>query len=247
MAATQLAQRMIDETQNSLNPTCTGTTVVALAYDGGVAIVADRLASYGKTARYKGVSRIYRLNSSTMIGFGGDHADFQFIQNLIQRRAHDYKAMCGDPDAELAPKAVHSYLTALLYYRRSRFNPLWNTLVVVGMQPEEDGEKKPFIGIVTLKGVAYEPKYVATGLGAMLLQQSLETEVRKKMGNNAEKLTKDEATALLRKSMELVYLHDCLAHNEFEIGLVTADEATVGAPEQIVGNWEMAETNCNYE
>jgi hypothetical protein len=95
--------------------------------------------------------------------------------------------MCGDPDAELAPKAVHSYLTALLYYRycnwqlarvltlrddfsRSRFNPLWNTLVVVGMQPDEDGEKKSFIGIVTLRGVAYEPKYVATGLGAMLLQ-----------------------------------------------------------------------------
>jgi 20S proteasome subunit beta 7 len=64
--------------------------VVALAFDGGVAIVADRLASYGKTARYKGVSRIYRLNSSTMIGFGGDHADFQFIQNLVQRRAYDF-------------------------------------------------------------------------------------------------------------------------------------------------------------
>lgn len=42
--------------------------------------------------------------------------------------------------------------------------------MVVGMQPDEEGEKKPFIGIVTLKGVAYHPKFVATGLGAMLIQ-----------------------------------------------------------------------------
>uniref|UniRef100_A0A914WW96 Proteasome subunit beta n=1 Tax=Plectus sambesii TaxID=2011161 RepID=A0A914WW96_9BILA len=249
MAAHQVAHRIAEENQRTLNPTCTGTSVVAVTFDGGVAIVADRVASYGKTARYKGVSRLYRLNSSTLIGFGGDHADFQFIQNLIYRRAHDYKAMCGDPDAELSPMAVHSYLTALLYYRRSRMNPLWNTLVVVGTQPDDEGVKKPFIGIVTLKGVAYHPKYVATGLGAMLIQQSLETEFRKHQATyGAEtKLTKDEAVGLLRKAMELVYYHDCLAHSEYEIGVVTTEDAAVLPPEELVGNWAMAETNCNYE
>jgi hypothetical protein len=48
-------------------------------------------------------------------------------------------------------------------------NPLWNTLVVVGMQSNGD-EKKPFIGVVSLRGVAYTPNFVATGIGAMLVR-----------------------------------------------------------------------------
>lgn len=107
------------------------------------------------------------------------------------------------------------------------------------------------------------------------MQQSLETEFRKHVVNGVEtKLTKDEATDILRKSMELVIYHDCLAHNEvgrlsspfllpgdiflllltsrcfcfqFEIGIVTANDSTVLPPEEVVGNWAMAETNCNYE
>lgn len=31
-----------------------------------------------------------------------------------------------------SPKAVHSWLTRVMYNRRSRMNPLWNTVVIGG-------------------------------------------------------------------------------------------------------------------
>jgi 20S proteasome subunit beta 7 len=91
--------------------------VIAVAFDGGVAVLADRIVSYGKMAKFRQTSRIYRINSCTLISFGGDHADFQLIQNMLQRRSYEFKAECGDVDAEMPPVAIYSYLNALLYNR----------------------------------------------------------------------------------------------------------------------------------
>ncbi len=65
------------------------------------------------------------------------------------------------------------------------------------------------------KGVAYETKSVATGLGAMLLNQLIETDVRAREA----KMSRDEALNLLRKSIELSVYHDCVADFEFNLSV----------------------------
>ncbi len=64
--------------------------------------------------------------------------------------------------AVLSASALHGYLTSLLYYRRTKMNPIWNTLIVAGVQQEENGVS-PFIGVITQRGVAYTTEHVATG------------------------------------------------------------------------------------
>jgi len=64
----------------------TGTSVLGVKFDGGVIIAADTLGSYGSLARYRTVSRLLRVNDTTVLGSGGDYADFQFIKSIIEQR-----------------------------------------------------------------------------------------------------------------------------------------------------------------
>jgi 20S proteasome subunit beta 7 len=60
--------------------------VLALAYDGGVAIAADVLGSYGSLARYRNVPRLLKVNDQTVVGVMGDYADFQYLQAIIEQK-----------------------------------------------------------------------------------------------------------------------------------------------------------------
>ncbi|CAD5207288.1 unnamed protein product [Bursaphelenchus okinawaensis] len=228
-------------TTHTLNPTVTGTTALAVAYDGGVAIVTDRVASYGKTARYKQIPRQYRVNENVVVAFGGDHADFQWLQNVIERVEEEHKTY--DRSIKVTPRGLYNYLTSLLYYRRTKMDPLWNTLIVAGMNPEPTyDELAPFIGVITQRGVAYEAKSVATGLGQMLLNESMERTIREE-----GKLTKDGALNLLRETVKLGYYHDCCADNEIDLSVVDKEGTHLLKPERFIGDWSLAEYNCQYE
>uniref|UniRef100_A0A1I7XP16 tRNA-dihydrouridine(16/17) synthase [NAD(P)(+)] n=1 Tax=Heterorhabditis bacteriophora TaxID=37862 RepID=A0A1I7XP16_HETBA len=283
------------------NPTCTGTSVIAIQYDKGVIVMTDRVVSYGKTARYKNVSRQYKVNDNIIVAFGGDHADFQWLQNVIERQVCLFLNLempfllsllqvlqWQSIGQTMGPKPLHAYLTSLLYSRRCKMNPLWNTLIVAGIEEEEKHSTEmstPFIGVITqkvltiyiyicaykfhvivfkyfstfllkpaykrqLKGVAYQTKHVATGIAAMLLNQAVEDEWKKKETCTLQgsQLSRSEAEAVLRKSLELTIYHDCCADNDFELGIVDTDEGvTLGKQETIIGDWSIAETNCQYE
>ncbi|KAF0024078.1 hypothetical protein F2P81_022880 [Scophthalmus maximus] len=149
--------------RHTLNPMVTGTSVLGVKFTGGVMIAADMLGSYGSLARFRNISRLMKVNNNTILGASGDYADYQHLKQVIEQMVID-EELLGDGHS-YSPKAVHSWLTRVMYNRRSKMNPLWNTVVIGGFY---NGES--FLGYVDKLGVAYEAPTVATGFGAYLAQ-----------------------------------------------------------------------------
>jgi len=63
----------------------TGTSVLGVKFEGGVVIAADMMGSYGSLARFRSISRLLRVNDSTVLGASGDYADFQYLTQIINQ------------------------------------------------------------------------------------------------------------------------------------------------------------------
>uniref|UniRef100_A0A8B9G6I1 Proteasome subunit beta type-4 n=1 Tax=Amazona collaria TaxID=241587 RepID=A0A8B9G6I1_9PSIT len=129
-----------------------------------------------------------------------------------------------------SPKAIHSWLTRVMYNRRSKINPLWNTVVIGGFY---NGES--FLGYVDMLGVAYEAPTLATGYGAYLAQP-LMREVLEKKPN----LTQEEARDLIERCMKILYYRDARSFNRYEIAIATEKGVEVEGPLTLEANWDIA-------
>lgn len=76
------------------------------------------------------------MGDSTVIGASGDMSDFQYIQGLLDELV-TAEFTAGDGN-DLGPAEVHEYLARVLYARRSKMNPLWNSILVGGVK---DGKR----------------------------------------------------------------------------------------------------------
>jgi 20S proteasome subunit beta 7 len=64
----------------------TGTSVLGVKFDGGVILAADTLGSYGSLARYRDCPRVMKVNDCTVLGGGGDYADYQHLKSVIEQK-----------------------------------------------------------------------------------------------------------------------------------------------------------------
>ena len=93
-------------------------------------------ASYGSLARFKDIRRLHAVGTSTVIGASGDMSDFQAIQALLDEIVTDEFTHTDGHD--LGPAEVHEYLSRVMYSRRSKIDPLWNSILVGGFR---DGKR----------------------------------------------------------------------------------------------------------
>lgn len=115
--------------QRTTYPMVTGGSIVGLKYAGGVMVAADTIASYGSLVRYDGVLRMAEVGiaKDCVLAAGGDHSDYQYMLKIIDQKATTDFAI--DDGASLSPAALHSWLTRIMYQRRSKMDPLWNRCV----------------------------------------------------------------------------------------------------------------------
>uniref|UniRef100_A0A8C4Z7Y3 Proteasome subunit beta n=2 Tax=Gadus morhua TaxID=8049 RepID=A0A8C4Z7Y3_GADMO len=221
--------------RHTLNPMVTGTSVLGVKFTGGVVIAADMLGSYGSLARFRNVSRLMKVNDSTILGASGDYADYQYLKQVLDQMVVD-EELLGDGHS-YTPKALHSWLTRVMYNRRSKMNPLWNTVVIGGFYKGES-----FLGYVDKLGVAYEAPTVATGFGAYLAQPLM----REFLENKVE-VTQAEARALVERCLKVLYYRDARSYNRHEIAIVTEKGVEIIGPLSSETNWDIAHMVSGFE
>ena len=213
--------------ERTLNPYVTGTSVLAFKYKGGVLVASDTLGSYGSTKRYKSVQRVARVNARALVGASGEISDFQ--HTLKDLEALVTEDACHDDGVQLQPREVFSYLCRSMYQRRSKMDPLWNSLVVAGWEGGAEGGRG-FLGTVDLLGVHYEDDTVATGFGNHLARPLFREADTTQLGEA-------EAVKLMEDALQVCYYRDKNSINKFQIGKVTAEGVSISEPYSLSTDW----------
>ncbi|KAI3672800.1 hypothetical protein L6452_38900 [Arctium lappa] len=211
------------ESQRTQYPYVTGTSVIGIKYKDGILMAADMGGSYGSTIRYKSVERLKQVGKHSLLGASGEISDFQeILRYLDELILHDNM---WDDGNSLGPKEVHNYLTRMMYNRRNKFDPLWNSLVLGGVK---NGHK--YLGSVSMIGVHFEDNHVATGFGNHLARPILREEWK-------EDLSFEEGVKLLEKCMRNLLYRDRSAVNKLQIAKITEDGLTISQPYSLKTFW----------
>lgn len=129
---------------------------------------------------------------------------------------------------ELTPKEIHQYLVRVMYGRRNRFDPLWNSIVVAGVR---DG--KSYLGLVDLVGTHYEDNTIATGFGAHLALPLM----RKEWDSKDGKLTKEDARKVLEASLKVLFYRDARSLNKIQIATIEESSIEISEPYSLETEW----------
>lgn len=124
----------------------------------------------------------------------------------------------SSPDkARLCAANLHRYLSKLMYNRRSKFDPLWNHLLIAGL----DDDDKPFLAATDLLGSTYSSPSLATGFGAMLAQPIMRKYAPDE--ESALKLTQEEAVNIIKECMKVLFYRDARSLDAYSMAIVTKD------------------------
>ncbi|BHF83176.1 Proteasome subunit beta type-4 [Sparganum proliferum] len=188
------------------------------------ASVIDVLVSYGSLARYTNFDRVAKL----------------LLRHIQQQTLLDNLLNDG---FTTSPQALHSWITRVMYNRRSQFNPLWNTYLVGGVS----SDNKPFLGYSNMLGVSFTENCVATGFGAYLVAPTLRRFLDTKANGDPDQLSYEDALMAIKESLMMLYYRDCRAYGVYKLAHVTKDGVEVSEDQKLETDWQIAEAVAGYE
>ncbi|KAI1747950.1 proteasome endopeptidase complex, beta subunit [Xylaria castorea] len=243
--------------QHTQSPIVTGTSVLGMKFKDGVVIAADNLASYGSLARFTDVKRLRTFAQSSVVGFGGDVSDMQYLDRHLTELAIDEAyassgsssstttttttTTAGGAQPTLNARNLHKYLQKLLYRRRSKFDPLWNSLLVAGL--DESGA--PFLAAADLLGTAFSSPSLATGFGSMLAQPIMRRLVPDEA--SVASITREQAVECVRECMKILFYRDARSIDAYSLAIVTKDGVELSETEKLENqSWAFADRIKGY-
>jgi 20S proteasome subunit beta 7 len=174
---------------------------------------------------------------SSTPGAGSDGSDATGKEGAA---ADDGAAVVRDA-VRLNAQNLHKYLGRFMYRRRSDFNPLWNQVLVAGL----DGDGRPFLSSVDLLGTTFSAPTLATGFGAHLAQPILRRLVDDEAG--VARVDRAAAEAAVRECMKVLFYRDARSLDRYSLGVVTRDGVELSFDEKLEEqSWAFAEGIRGY-
>jgi len=235
----QIDAPMLGPKQRTLSPAVTGGAILAVKYDTGVMVAGDTLGAYGGLHRFRDIRRVVRLNENVIVTYTGDTADFQHLQDMLEGMQREYDMI--DDGSKLGPIEVYNVLERIMYNRRSKNNPYWNTLVISGYDVNAD---EPFLGQIDSQGTSFQAKLIGTGFGGFLVGPLMERQleaVGEGLPNRAQ------AEEIMQRSLKVLYYRDKSTYNNWSIGFAEKNNSVVNEPKKLETNWRIADQIHGYE
>lgn len=204
-------------------------------------LTAAVTASYGSLARFTDVKRLRKFNDQVVVGFGGDVSDMQYLDRLLNSLDIRENYSSSDPETQLNAKNLHKYLAKVMYKRRSDFNPLWNHLLIAGL----DGDEKPFLASADLLGTTFTSPTLATGFGAHLAQPIL----RRTLPDEASvaNVSEEDAVQLVKECMKVLFYRDARSMDKYSIAVIKKGGVELKENEKLENqSWAFAEQIRGY-
>lgn len=136
-------------------------------------------------------------------------SDFQYVQRML--RSLMIKEDLASDGHVLSTPQLFGYLSQVMYARRSKVDPLWNSFVVGGVDRLNDFE--PFLAYVDLLGTTYESSSIATGFGSYIAVPLLRRVVDETPGGEKE-LSEEKAREAIETCMKVLFYRDARSLNK---------------------------------
>lgn len=167
-------------------------------------------------------------------------SDMQYLDRLLA--SLDIRENYSSDGHTLNAKNLHTYLAKILYKRRSDFNPLWNMILVAGL----DEDDKPFLSLADLLGTTYSAPTLATGFGAHLAQPLLRRLVPEDDAS-VPNITKEQAIEAVKECMKVLFYRDARSMDRYSIAVVTKDGIDLKENEKLENqSWAFADQIRGY-
>jgi 20S proteasome subunit beta 7 len=172
-----------------------------------------------------GVVRLHVVSGDCVVGIGGDLSDQDEILTMLGNLTNDQ--YCLNDGYVLGPRAMYSYLSRVMYNRRNKMDPLWNSVVFGGV----DADGSPMLGLVDLHGAHFESEVIATGyglhMGLPLLRKAWRPD-----------LTVAEAIPVVEDIMKVLFYRDARTSDRIQTAIVqAAGSAAVAPPKVLDSKW----------
>lgn len=163
------------------------------------------------------------------------------LTDLAIDEAYDYTPSSDSSSGHLNAANLHKYLSKLMYSRRSDFNPLWNQILIAGL----DSESAPYLASVDLRGTTFTAPALATGFGSALaipiMRRYAETD------EEALKLSREEAVDIVKECMKVLFYRDARSMDKYSIAVVTKEGVEIKEDEQLEKqSWAFADRIKGY-